>query len=86
MLRIIDGYPTILIKDLKGDPVGKAYFNEPVFKGGIFQNQTIKVEVILWPSKIIDRKTNETLIAVRFGEMAFLRYVLLSLLEDIKYF
>lgn len=86
MLKIIDGYPSILIKDLKGDPVGIAYFNEPIYKGGVYQNQTIKVEVALWPSKLIDKKTNETLIAVRFGEMALLRYVLLSSLEDIKYF
>lgn len=86
MLKVIDGYPVILIKDLKGGPIGTAYFNEPIYKGGVYQNQTIKVEVALWPSKIIDKETNETLIAVRFGEMVFLRYILLSSLEDIKYF
>ncbi len=80
-----DRYPSKPLSQIKEKPIGKAKFKEPIFKLGVFQNDYIEVEVEVYPIVVNDPTNEENrLVAVRFGQMNFVRFVDQKLLYDMK--
>lgn len=84
-IKIIDGYPSIPLTKIQGNIIGEAKFNEPIFSKNKKLDNTIKVNVFLYPSKITLNNGN-IFQCVRFGEMNILRYVPINELHDIRYY
>jgi hypothetical protein len=84
---VTEAYPSVPLKTFQGRPIGKANFEEPVFKRGVFQDRYITVVVTVYSGKMVHPTTNQQLIPVQFGEMSVIRFVektLLTIISDKK--
>ena len=72
---VTESYPSILLTKFDGRPIGKANFNEPVFRRGVFQDRYIEVEVTVYSGEIYPPGSRQKMVPVRFGEMQVVRFV-----------
>lgn len=79
---VTESYPTVPLTKFDGRPAGKAMFNEPVFRRGVFQDRYIEVEVTVYTGEIVHPQTKQKLTPVRFGEMQVVRFVETKLLYN----
>ena len=85
MVDPVDQYLSRPLNTITKQPIGTAKFKEPVFKRGIFQHDYIEVVVEVYSIVIPNPADNEkNLVAVRFGEMAVVRFVDQKSLYDLK--
>lgn len=77
---VTDSYPSVPLAKFDGNIVGKAMFNEPVFRRGEFQDRYIEVEVTVYAPELTHPQTHKKMVPVRFGEMSVIRYVEATLL------
>lgn len=79
---VTESYPTIPLIKFDGRPKGKAMFNEPVFRRGVFQDRYIEVEVTVYSGEVYPPGSRQKLVPVRFGEMQVIRFVNENLLYN----
>lgn len=84
-LKELDGYISMPLKAMEGSPIGTAKYKEPVYSKGVLQDHTIDTTVELWPLKIVDPSTHQTMHATRFGSMSLIRFIPIKELYDITY-
>lgn len=72
---VTESYPTVPLTKFDGRPTGKAKFNEPVFRRGVFQDRYIEVEVTVYSGEIYPPGSRQKMVPVRFGEMQVIRFV-----------
>ena len=84
MPKTNDNYITVPLNKLASQPIGKAKFQEPVFKLGKFQNMHIEVEVTVYPDKTLHPQTRKEMTPVRFGSMNAIRFIESEFLYDFR--
>lgn len=72
---VTESYPTVPLAKFDGRPTGKAMFNEPVFRRGVFQDRYIEVEVTVYSGEVYPPGSRQKMVPVRFGEMQVVRFV-----------